>query len=848
MNDRLPGPLNRLQQIASSSATNASIAAMVTLLFLIIIWWQVHDWYREQLVSESRAQVLAEVSVRSSALSSAVNRRLARLQSLRAFVETEYAEPDFSAKFDTYAASLYVDAQGVRNFALAPDSVMRYVYPRAGNEAVLGYMPLEDARPNVRADAERVISTHDVVLTGPIELVQGGQGLIAWQAVTVDGAYWGLVDIVMDVPSLLLEAGLSDNNDLAFALRDTDGHLIHGSNATFESEPVVSLIQLPDNDWVLAAVPQQGWLATVQQPLRVFQIAGLTIIGLLTIVSYGLVDRQSRLSLAVQQRTRELSRLNRQLQHDIAERERAEAALREREEQYRSVFESTTDGLFINDFETRRLIDFNPMAYRMHGYTEEEFRHIQPKDFIHPDYLHIFDEYVDVVKEGGEYRSRAMDIRKDGTPFYVEVLGTAFTYRGKPHTLAVVRDVDEQVKAYELLEQSVQERTRELVTLLEISRNVASTLELEPLLGLILEQLRAVVDYTGGTILSVDGGGLRVRAWRGLALDENNRLRYPGMGQLSEDVILQQQPIVIPDAQDDSALAQTLRDSMGDCPDELSDIGSWLGVPLTVRDEVKGMLALFHRERNYYSPATAEVLLAFANQAAVALENARLYEEAKGAAALKERQKLARELHDSVSQALYGIALGARTARTLLDRVLEGDAQPSPLVEPLEYILSLAEAGLAEMRALIFELRPESLEMEGLVAALTKQTAALEARHRLAVSTALCEEPEAPLAMKETVYRVAQEALHNVVKHARATQVDVRLDCDDGVLALDIADNGQGFETDGDFPGHLGLRSMRERVEGAGGQFIVSSTPGEGTRVSVRMPLPSPSAAHRPTV
>ncbi len=848
MNDRLPGPLNRLRQTASSSATNAGIAAMVVLLFLIIIWWQVHDWYREQLISETRSQVFAEVSVRSSALNSAVNRRLARLQSLRAFVETEYAEPDFSAKFDTYAAALYIDAQGVRNFALAPDSVMRYVYPRAGNEAVLGYMPLEDARPNVRADAERVVSTHDVVLTGPIELVQGGQGLIAWQSVNIGGSYWGLVDIVMDVPSLLMEAGLSDNNNLAFALRDTDGHLIHGSNAIFQNDPVVSLISLPDNDWVLAAVPQAGWLAAVQRSLRVFQIAGITIIALLTIVTYGLVDRQSRLTLAVQQRTRELSRLNQQLQHDIAERERAEAALREREEQYRSVFESTTDALFINDFETRRLVDFNPTAHKMHGYTAEEFAKLQPEDFIHPDYLHIFDEYVEVVKRGGEYRARAVDVRKDGTPFYVEVLGTAFTYRGKPHTLAVVRDVDEQVKAYELLEQSVQERTRELVTLLEISRNVASTLELEPLLGLILEQLKEVVDYSGGAILSVDGESLRVRAHRGMPLDEQTRRRYPGLGELVEHIVHQRKPVVIPDVQDDSQLARALRGSAQRDSEEPGVLGSWLGVPLTVRDEVKGMLALFHNERNSYSAATAEVLLAFANQAAVALENARLYEEAKGAAALKERQKLARELHDSVSQALYGIALGARTARTLLDRMLDGDTAPRPLAEPLDYILSLAEAGLAEMRALIFELRPESLEMEGLVAALTKQAAALEARHRLAVSTVLCEEPEAPLAVKETVYRVAQEALHNVVKHARATRVEVRLGCHDGELSLDIADDGQGFETDGSFPGHLGLRSMRERVEGAGGQLIVSSRPGAGTRVSVRMPLPAPSAAHTPAV
>ncbi len=117
-----------------------------------------------------------------------------------------------------------------------------------------------------------------------------------------------------------------------------------------------------------------------------------------------------------------------------------------------------------------------------------------------------------------------------------------------------------------------------------------------------------------------------------------------------------------------------------------------------------------------------------------------------------------------------GIALGARTARTLLDR------DPSKLAEPLDYVLSLADAGLAEMRALIFELRPESLEMEGLVAALTKQADSLRARHHLEINVVCGEEPPAPLAVKEALYRIAQEALHNIVKHAHARRVEVRLE------------------------------------------------------------------------
>jgi signal transduction histidine kinase len=215
----------------------------------------------------------------------------------------------------------------------------------------------------------------------------------------------------------------------------------------------------------------------------------------------------------------------------------------------------------------------------------------------------------------------------------------------------------------------------------------------------------------------------------------------------------------------------------------------------------------------------------------VAVENARLLVEVRGKAALEERQRLARELHDSVSQALYGIALGAKTARTLLDR------DPDKVASPLNYVLSLAEAGLAEMRALIFELRPESLESEGLVAALEKQAAALKARHEIGVEADLCEEPEASLEVKEALYRIAQEAMHNTVKHARASSVQIRMRCSPEHVTLEISDDGIGFDSEGDFPGHLGLHSMRERTERLGGTLAVESAPKKGTEIRVWVPI-----------
>ena len=206
------------------------------------------------------------------------------------------------------------------------------------------------------------------------------------------------------------------------------------------------------------------------------------------------------------------------------------------------------------------------------------------------------------------------------------------------------------------------------------------------------------------------------------------RMMLEGPGHMME-------PIVIDDVRSDAPLARAYRQVVGEgrLRREFSHVRSWLGVPLVLKGRPVGLLAITHDEPGHYTERHVELTGTIANQAAIAIENARLYERAQSAAALEERQRLARELHDSVSQALYGITLGSDAALTMLER------DPTRVAGPLEYVRSLAEAGLAEMRALIFELRPESLESEGLEATLEKQAAALRAHHEVEVHTSLCD-------------------------------------------------------------------------------------------------------------
>ena len=607
------------------------------------------------------------------------------------------------------------------------------------------------------------------------------------------------------------------------------------------------------------------------------------------------------------------------------------------------------------------------------------------------------DAMVTNIQRALEERQTFIEEYSVEAPDGVHWFSSAVSPISADEVVVVARDITDRVNARQLLEQQVTERTRELRSLLDVSADIASMLELGPLLDRVVDRIKDIAEYARCSVFMVEGTSL---------VTLNSRSPdAPPIGEFAlhkEDVLplwerlSRNQPMIIDDVRGDSDDAKAYRHAVGDLLDTAFRTTScWMSVPLFTQDRVIGMLTLSHSQPGFYTDRHARLVSGIATQVAVAIENARLYEEAQRvareneallradaelfqslsldavlqsladvtvdilqvdksfitlaegehqqvrasrnitpegldqirkwlttlsfeagsgpatfvmadndtdtretpremwasegvrsyvvvpiisggrtiggflagftslhrfnpsemrayqalaergavaiqnaelyarsqqAASLEERQRLARELHDSVSQALYGIALGARTARTLLDR----DAAQA--VEPVDYVLSLAEAGLAEMRALIFELRPESLEIEGLVAALDKQVAATAARHRIDVTSDLGEEPALSLPEKEIFYRIGQEALHNVVKHARAGRASVRLAQENGSLVLEVGDNGGGFDPQQAFPGHLGLVSMRERAESIGATLHIASKPGEGTLVRLRKP------------
>jgi PAS domain S-box-containing protein len=513
---------------------------------------------------------------------------------------------------------------------------------------------------------------------------------------------------------------------------------------------------------------------------------------------------------------------------DITERKRARDALAQSEERYRAVVEQAAEGIFLFDAATGGVLESNAAFGELLGYTVGELLDMRIYDFVAHDRENIDSNIQLILDEGGRFVGERRYRRKDGSLADVAVSANLISYDGREVICAVIRDVTERVEAFRMLE----ERVTALAGI-AASLTVGETMEatLDALAARIVQSTAAVacavvlMDTETGLFRTAGSHGLPEGYTASLEAAYRTVMRPPPL-----QVFRTHRPVLVRDARRvalNTPFSSPLHGFLREVPWDTIYF-----MPLVSRDRALGVLNLYYLPGQDPGEDETVFLKAVADQTAVAVENARLFAAAQGKAALEERQRLARELHDSVSQALYGIGLGSRTARALLDR----EDSPERVAEWLEYVLSLAEAGLTEMRALIFELRPESLETEGLVAALEQQAAALEARHEIPIRAALGEEPDLPLETKEALYRIAQEALHNTVKHARASRAGMKLECDARGTALEFSDDGAGFDPEGDFSGHLGLKSMRERAARLGGTLRVESAPGEGTTIRVRIP------------
>jgi signal transduction histidine kinase len=264
------------------------------------------------------------------------------------------------------------------------------------------------------------------------------------------------------------------------------------------------------------------------------------------------------------------------------------------------------------------------------------------------------------------------------------------------------------------------------------------------------------------------------------------------------------------------------------------ELVDFLGMPIVEGDRILGALFLANKTGppGGFTDEDQELLGLLANHAAIALVNARLHERSRELSIVEERNRIARELHDAVAQKLFSLRLTADAAATLLER------DPARAANELATLRTLAAAAVDELRGVVIGLRPPDLAGDGLDLALRKQVELLDRVHEPRVRYASEAVPRLASAREEAVYRVAQEALHNALRHARPSRVDVRLAGRNGSVVLEVADDGQGFDiaVADAASRRLGLASMRERARSAGGRLAVTSRPSAGTTVRLEVP------------
>ena len=500
------------------------------------------------------------------------------------------------------------------------------------------------------------------------------------------------------------------------------------------------------------------------------------------------------------------------------------------EEEYRTIFEAASDGLVIYDIGLDSVVEANPAACEMHGYTRQEFIGLNPAVFMLPESHALFKEQVRTAKPGIGSDSLIIHLRRDGSEFHVEVRRSAINYRGRLCLLSVIRDVSQRVQTEKFLGEQIEARMREQATLLAISHTLASTLEFQP--GLILDQLREIIEYTHCGLFALEDSVLVTLAMRGTQESEQFtpfRIHLKGPETLAA-LFNGHRPIRIADVWSENPQAQFLRTLLDDGAAVLLEgMRSWMWVPLAVKGRIIGGVGVAHEKKNHFTPHHADLALSVANQAAITMVNAELYKDAQTLAVLEERQNLARNLHDAINQSLFSAGLIAEVLPRLWER------EPEEARRSLEDLRRLTRGALAEMRSLLVELRPSALTDTDLDDLLRLLGNAFTGRTNIPVAVTVKGEGTLPAETQVVLYRICQEALNNIAKHAKASRVEIEMRYVSGTLELYIRDDGRGFDTSEQLPpGHYGLSMMQERAETVGALLTITSQVGHGTVIAIR--------------
>jgi len=527
----------------------------------------------------------------------------------------------------------------------------------------------------------------------------------------------------------------------------------------------------------------------------------------------------------VDQHTTEQATVNEQSQRKVAERKRASGAIRTFGQFSESIVENVNVWLNVYDAKLN-IVVWNKVAEEISGYSREEVvGHSKIWEWSYPD-----EEYRNAI-----IAKSATLVEKDETLEYFETRMRCKNGETKTMLWNTRSLVDEQGTVYGAItfgyditdrkraEEALRKAHSEISALYNVASVASASLDLDTILERSLDRVLATMKSDKGAIHLLDEveKTLHLATQQGIPSDVMAQIDpvTPGSGLMGW-VFDHGKPLIIPNMANDPRALQAVR---------TNGLHTYVGVPMRAKGKVLGVFSVFGEAGHQFCVEEMTLLASIADQVGVAVENARLYQQAEQLAVMEERERLARDLHDSVTQSLYSLTLFAEAGRRLIGA---GDLERAE-----GYLAQLGESAqdaLKEMRLLVYKLRPPALEREGLVGAIQHRLGAVERRAGVKAHLLVDDMIKLPASVEEGLYHIAQEALNNALKHAAATSVTVRIRVVDEQVELEVVDNGIGFDpgTAGN-GGGMGLVNMQERAKELGGTLRTVSAPGEGTKVSV---------------
>jgi two-component system nitrate/nitrite sensor histidine kinase NarX len=528
------------------------------------------------------------------------------------------------------------------------------------------------------------------------------------------------------------------------------------------------------------------------------------------------------------------------LHEDVSERRLAE----ETRARLAAIVESSEDAIIGKSLQGT-ILSWNEGAERIYGYAAEEVVGRSITLLAPPDRTNEVIQILERIKQGERVSLlETVRLTRAGEPIHVSlnvspILDEAGNVTG---AATIARDITARIRWEQALRrakedaEAARQEERERRQEAEQRRSIAEGLRdvlavlnsnrsLDEVLNYIAGQAGQLLGTRAAGIYSLDPetGKLSVRATRGLLVTYVAGARVPIGQSALQQAMASRQPVAVSD------LVKAVANGQG-----VALSAAWsrlyralLAVPIVILGEVYGGMLLYYSEPRTFADEEIQLAVAFGDQVALAIDNARLREQVQQAAATAERDRLARELHDAVTQTLFSASLIAEA----LPRVWE--QSPESGRRGLEELRRLTRGAAAEMRTMLVELRPVALTEKPLGELLRHLTEAMSGRARVPMELSLDGNCRLPPDVQIALYRIVQEALNNIAKHASASQVSVELCCRPQRAVVSVSDDGAGFDPAEILPDRFGLGVMRERAQGIGANLNIDSQPGQGTRILV---------------